>query len=145
MAFTQSPSVSNNPKIPTFYIFDFCVVCASVSPRRFTSTTLRTRTFWKVGMIRRVKLVAKIVVSDFEENNSWYSYWDKSKNKIPCTRFLSFTFDLFQMDKDEKGKQAGWSNPNYEVTEGKLTRICSPNFLSVCTLSICSSSHLQDY
>ena len=101
-----------------------------VSPRRFTSTTLRTRTSWKVGMIQRVKLV-----SDFEEKNSWYSYWDKSKNKIPCTRFLSFTFDLFQMDKDEKGKQAGWSNPNYEVTEGKLTRkFFSSLFARLCVV-----------
>ena len=25
---------------------------------------------------------------------------------------------LFQMDRDGKVKQEGWSNPNYEVTEG---------------------------
>ena len=24
------------------------------------------------------------------------------------------------MDRDAKGKQGGWSNPNYEVTEGKF-------------------------
>ena len=39
------------------------------------------------------------------------------------------------MDKDEKGKQAGWSNPNYEVTEGKLTRkVFSSLFARLCVV-----------
>ena len=40
------------------------------------------------------------------------------------------------MDKDEKAKQAGWSNPNYVVTEGKNTqRKVFSHYLSICVLS----------
>ena len=37
-----------------------------------------------------------------------------------CLLLTRFTINFLQMDRDEKGKQGGWSNPNYEVTEGKL-------------------------
>ena len=45
------------------------------------------------------------------------------------------------MDRDAKGKQGGWSNPNYEVTEGKMGLKID---LGGTTLSlfVCLSVHL---
>ena len=58
-----------------------------------------------------------------------------------CLLLTRFTINFLQMDRDEKGKQGGWSNPNYEVTEGKL----GLNFDFVRTmvsLFVCLSVHL---
>ena len=62
-----------------------------------------------------------------------------------CTRVSKFlAYNKFlQMDKDEKGKRGGWSNPNYEVTEGKTHKWMEFSFFVGQCVSRCSCNQME--